>query len=228
MKFKHTLAVALAAGTMGGANAALVTSATPDMNDIVTFDEYVGDATTTHITSLNLTSTGGRSVGFASTPTASIGEVVSTIGGVTSPFFDLGGNGAWTLGKRFAATDNPGSLQFNFTAPVQSVGAFINYFVDALNPVGGFTISALGEAGTVLETHSLAFATPSGQYGYNEGYFYGIKHATADIKSFVVTDGYIAVDDLQFSAPVPEPSTVALMLLGLGVVGWSAMRRRLG
>ena len=36
----------------------------------------------------------------------------------------------------------------------------------------------------------------------------------------------VASDQLGFSAPVPEPETYALMLAGLGLVGWAAARRR--
>ncbi len=228
MNFKHTLiAAVIAAAAIDQAQASLITAPTSGMNDVVTFDEFVGDASTTHITSYTLTSQEGRTVDFLSTPTSSIGEVVSTVDGVALPFYDLGGNGAWSLGKRFAATDNAGSLQFNFTSPVSSVGAFIDYYVDALNPVGGFMLSALGVTGAVIEAHYVSFNTATGEYGFNDGAFYGISRAQADIKSFVVTDGYIALDDLQFAAaPIPEPASFALMLLGLGLVGWSATRRR--
>ena len=222
MNFKHTLlACLLAAAAIDQAGASLITSGTPDMNDVVDFDGYDGVGTT-HITGRTLTSSLGETVAFLSTPTSSIGPVGS--GG--NPYYELGGNGIWDNTKRFVATDNAGTLQFTFTDAVQSVGAYFNYFVDPLKPLRGFTLSALDADGLVIETHTVSFNTPSGGAGVNEGFFFGIASGANDIKSLVVTDGYVALDDLRFTTAVPEPATVGLMLIGLAAVGAGAARRR--
>ena len=86
--------------------------------------------------------------------------------------------------------------------------------------------AVLDADGLVIETHTVSFNTPSGGAGVNEGFFFGIASGANDIKSLVVTDGYVALDDLRFTTAVPEPATVGLMLIGLAAVGAGAARRR--
>jgi hypothetical protein len=38
--------------------------------------------------------------------------------------------------------------------------------------------------------------------------------------------GYVAVDNIMVAAPVPEPETYAMMLAGLGLLGFAARRRK--
>jgi hypothetical protein len=54
---------------------------------------------------------------------------------------------------------------------------------------------------------------------------------TGDADSFVAAGGALAAPDAEaviptIAAPAPEPETYALMLAGLGLVGWAARRRR--
>jgi hypothetical protein len=57
------------------------------------------------------------------------------------------------------------------------------------------------------------------------GSFFGIQRASADIYGFGVADGSFVMDNLTYTAPVPEPSTCALVVAGLCVIGWSVGRR---
>lgn len=74
----------------------------------------------------------------------------------------------------------------------------------------------------VLEGYSLS-TTPSNTYYY-------INRLTNDTKFLRVAGNFVAIDDLQFDTKtvngVPEPETYALMLAGLGVVGFMARRRK--
>lgn len=137
-------------------------------------------------------------------------------------FWNLGENGFWSLGKTFAAHDAPtGGFVLSFQGQsVASVGAFFNYFTA---PDGNpMQLLALGVNGEVLEGHSVTISTPLGE---NEGAFYGITRAQADIGYLVVTAPYVVMDDLSYTAPVPEPSTYAMVLGGLGLLGLVARRR---
>ena len=69
----------------------------------------------------------------------------------------------------------------------------------------------------VLEGYSLT--SPSNAYYY-------VNRMTADTKFLRVKGNFIAIDDLQFAPNIPEPETYALMLAGLGVVGFMARRRK--
>jgi len=51
-------------------------------------------------------------------------------------------------------------------------------------------------------------------------------HITSVVVSPGTLDDYVAVDDIQFAAAVPEPSALALSSVGLALVGWAGKRRR--
>jgi len=137
-------------------------------------------------------------------------------------FWALGENGFWSLGKTFAGHNAPtGGFVVSFSGQsVNSVGAFFNYFTA---PDGNpMQLLALGVNGEVLEGHSVTIGTPE---GVNEGMFYGISRAQADIGFLVVTAPYVVMDDLSYTAPIPEPSTYVMLLGGLGLLGLAARRR---
>jgi hypothetical protein len=77
----------------------------------------------------------------------------------------------------------------------------------------------------VLETHTVPVMT--GIDSYNEGLFVGIARSQGDIRALSFKGVGVVADDFSFSAPIPEPGTWAMLLSGLGVVGWLGRRRRL-
>ena len=178
----------------------------------ITFDEFDG-----------LLGSGATQVG------ASIGQDVvftsslpSTLGAFIS---NLGTNGLWGAGKVFAGTGTPddivpgfGLLHYTFTGKVSSgAGAMVNSFNG-----GPILLIAYGANTTILETHVVNVSTPD---LFNEGSFYGIVRGENDIRTIAFGGVGLVMDDLSFATPVPEPELYALLLAGVGVVGWAARRR---
>lgn len=138
---------------------------------------------------------------------------------------DLGANGAWGVGNRFAASGFVGELRFTFADLSGGAGAFVNHFADGVLPFS-VVVSAYGDNNQIIETHTISVVTAFDSY--NEGLFVGIVRNEADIRSLSFKGVGVVVDNLSVAVPVPEPQTYALMLGGLGAVGWLARRRRRG
>jgi len=137
---------------------------------------------------------------------------------------DLGQNGLWGVGNKFAASDFIGELRFTFAEGLVSsgAGALVNHF--ALAPLMfSIVVSAYGANNQIIETHTVTVDTA--ESSLNEGLFLGIVRPQADIRSISFKGNAVVVDELIFTTPVPEPGAYALLLAGLGVVGFVARRR---
>ncbi|QDV36801.1 PEP-CTERM sorting domain-containing protein [Tautonia plasticadhaerens] len=159
------------------------------------------------------------------------------LGAVYEPF-GFGSNGAWNdVGRGgFTGLVGPdGSMTFEFDAPVSGVGGLINY----ARPVTGSgpSIAILDVNGSVLESAFLDDPVDGAPVVVgdvlNEGRFRGFQLDSAVIYGFRLSEGRIALDDLAFTrveipsaGVVPEPSTLAMAGLGLGVVVAGLRRRR--
>ncbi|MGE3541381.1 MAG: PEP-CTERM sorting domain-containing protein [Candidatus Tectimicrobiota bacterium] len=160
------------------------------------------------------------------------------LGEAPSGAWGLDSNGLWSLGKTFAGVDGDvaadGSVAimlFDFAGKtVQHIGGFFNYSPDFTYDAGPFGflplplyLAVLDAAGNVLEDQELPIFTPD---AVNASVFYGFRRPSADIAQLVVSGPYAVVDDLTFSTPVPEPASLALLGLGLGVLSVCAARRQ--
>jgi hypothetical protein len=143
---------------------------------------------------------------------------------------NLDQNGQWTnfgIGIRdgnfvsSAFIGNTGSMIFSFASAQQNVSIFANQFQQA-NVPNRLTFTALDGFGNTLESSTVSIDTAAD--GYDEGMFIGFQRSSADIRSFVLTDGSFVVDNLTISA-VPEPESYAMLLAGLAAIG-AAVRRR--
>ena len=135
--------------------------------------------------------------------------------------YGFGSNGTWSgvvMAGVNDATDlfgDTNSMTFTFSAPVAGVGGFINYDPDFSTP----TTIAVYDGSNLIESHVLSFSTAG---GINEGMFLGFQESTP-ITSFVLTDNFIGITNFEI-LPTPEPTS--LILLGSGLLGAFAFRRK--
>lgn len=122
--------------------------------------------------------------------------------GLRGPFLDtVTGNGPLTV----AFDHNTWAFGFNSGYFNNGLGVTINF---ASGPAYSNTFSVGGDA------------------------FYGFMSDAADIQSVVIggsTNGFtFAIDDFRFTTaapPIPEPDTYAMLLAGLGLLGFAARRK---
>ena len=135
--------------------------------------------------------------------------------------YGLGSNGSWSSASTFVGLNRDvGSMSFNFSSAVAGFGGLLNHVPNN----GAASISAYDANGALLDSFTLNFTTP---YATDAGQFFGFLSETANISRFTMTGGYIVGKDfivVDDATDVPEPA--GLWLLGIGLIGAAAARRR--
>ncbi|MEP6764281.1 MAG: PEP-CTERM sorting domain-containing protein [Gemmatimonadaceae bacterium] len=139
----------------------------------------------------------------------------------------LVGNGNWTGAFGYAGTndqlgDNLSNI-FSFSAPVTSVGAFMNY---APGQGGAPTLIAYNLLNVMVASYDLSALAPiNTPAGSDQGAFRGISYA-GGISKLELKGGFLVNRDLFATrdSVVPEPATMTLLALGLA--GMAVARRK--
>ena len=72
----------------------------------------------------------------------------------------------------------------------------------------------------------VSIAVSTGANSLNAGLFLGIVRPQADIRSISFKGNSVVLDNLAFTAPVPEPGTYAMLLAGFAAIAFVVSRRR--
>ena len=128
-------------------------------------------------------------------------------------------NGKWEGMALASPNDGFSMMQLAFAKPVVAVGALFNHG----RSFGDATIAAYDANHQLIESVVLNINLPDDSV--NEGVFYGFSESTASISYFVMSGAHIAATGFTVLA-VPEPSTYAMLLGGLALLGYTARRRR--
>lgn len=196
---KKLIFTTLLAATMGVAQAGTLGIAN---SSVINFSNYDGQPKTI---------TGAQSSGFwGSLFTTSAGTFSATYlgneSGYTNNFsFGLGNSLLESnfLGKTISTAVGTGTVGFTFSDNSGSGHTFAN---------GSQQTLPLGFA--ILRGQTNKYGSFQYLLGFNDSY-----KGDADYDDFVVGVNFV-------SAPVPEPETYAMLLAGLGLIGFSARRRK--
>ncbi len=160
--------------------------------------------------------------------TSADGDIMFTgIAGIDDNSFQIrtigGGWGEVLESGPFNAT----AIQFDFTDPVSSF-QFNTY---GNTPGANWVLEAFDAFGNIIASQTYGRIT----LGATLDTVAGISSTSANISYATMTDynpsfglegSVLYIDNFTYTAPIPEPSTYALMLGGLGLVGFMSYRRR--
>ena len=105
---------------------------------------------------------------------------------------------------------------------------YISFLWGSPDMFNSLTVNSTGSAGQVFTASSLGFSVTNGDQSFNQSVQFTAL-AGSKITSLVFSSTDNAFESANFSiTPIPEPETYALMMAGLGVMGFVARRRRKG
>ncbi len=104
---------------------------------------------------------------------------------------------------------------------------YVSFLWGSPDMFNSLTVNSTG-SGQVFTATSLGFPVTNGDQSFNQAVQFTAL-AGAKITSLVFSSSDNAFESANFSiTPIPEPETYALMMAGLGVMGFVARRRRKG
>jgi hypothetical protein len=160
----------------------------------------------------------------------------------TSPFFNSGGatftdpvsNPGTAIGIFDPDGDIAGEVQSpdNVAGPL-AVGtdqAFDNGFMEVIFPADvmrvGFWVTHGTDIQLILkDANNSNLATGDVTVTGSTGQFIGIQRDTPDVRGVTIGFDAFTIDDFTYaSTPIPEPSSVLLIAMGIGLLGWRRAR----
>jgi hypothetical protein len=87
------------------------------------------------------------------------------------------------------------------------------------------SVSYFDAADNLIGSHARTIDPSLGWESYNSFLTTGYVSDSANIARISIAGDGVVLDNLTYTQPVPEPETYALMLAGLGLLGFAARRR---
>jgi hypothetical protein len=166
------------------------------------------------------------------------GFSISTDGAACLPFsgpWAFADNGQWYGLPALGDYSGTSTVTIDLGGSFSAVWGFMNYALSCDGELGACTyfgndptITALDKDKNVLETEDIAgvlSGSSSGDIDFLAGDYVGLSQSTADIAYLQFGGDYIAMTNISTSG-VPEPSTLALLAMGLSVMAMWGRRAR--
>jgi len=206
---KFTLALALAAAASLPAQAAVVTALPGSTTYAIPVENYFGVGPKTIAPGITWSS-----------------DYASSVYGFENGYA-FNDNGFWATGLSMIGSNaDLAKMTITFDNPVAGVGMFWNFASFAGSGYAPAVIAVYDTSNNLIESHTLTDIVGTGT---NQGKFYAFLENTASISYMTMQGAFIGGANLEvLSTPtgvVPEPSTYALALAGLGVAALASRRQ---